>query len=97
MKYSERKISHYILLLTALINYSMPSNSNSTFLTNNVREIQSSKKRIRLIDYFKSQPNHNGVLLYNKYILVLKTKVHGLMILTVRYFFLTVHLTHAVF
>ena len=39
----------------------MTSNSDLTFLTN-VWGIQSSKKRIRLIESFKSKLNHNGVL-----------------------------------
>ena len=33
-----------------------------TFLTNNVKELQPSKKRIKLIEYFKSKLNHNGFL-----------------------------------
>ena len=51
-----------LVLLTALISYSIMSNSDLTFLTNNVREIQSSKKRISLIEYFKSKSNRNEVL-----------------------------------
>ena len=41
-----------LVLLTALIEYSMMSNSDFTFTTNNVREIQSFKKRTRLIEHF---------------------------------------------
>ena len=40
----------------------MTSSNNLTFLTNNVEELQSSKKRIKLIEYFKSKLNHNGFL-----------------------------------
>ena len=46
----------------------MTSNSDLTFLilTNNVRGIQSFKKRIRLIEYFISKVKHNGVLLFTR-------------------------------
>ena len=51
-----------VILLTALINYSVMSDSDFTLSTNTVRGIHSSKKRIRLTEYFKSDFNHNGVL-----------------------------------
>ena len=38
----------------------MTSCNNLTFLTNNVKGILSSKKRTKLIEYFKSKLNHNG-------------------------------------
>ena len=41
----------------------MMSNIDLSFLTNNVRRIPSSKKRIRLIEHFKNKFNHNWVLL----------------------------------
>ena len=41
----------------------MTSSNNLTFLTNNVEELQSSKKGIKLIEYFKSKLNHNEFLL----------------------------------
>ena len=50
-----------LVLLTALINYSMMRNSDLTFLTNNVRGLQKSKRE-SLIEYFKSKFNHHGVL-----------------------------------
>ena len=40
----------------------MTSSNNLTFLTNNVKALQSSKKRIKLIGYFRSKLNHNGFL-----------------------------------
>ena len=46
----------------SLNNFSLTSNKYLTFLTNNVRGIQSSKKRKRLIKYFKIKLNHDGVL-----------------------------------
>ena len=40
----------------------MTSSNNLTFLTRDVKGLQSSKKRIKLIEYFKSKLNHNGFL-----------------------------------
>ena len=40
----------------------MASSNNLTFLTNNVKELQSSKKRIKLIEYFRSKLKYNGFL-----------------------------------
>ena len=40
----------------------MISSNNLNFLANNVKGLQSSKIRIRLIEYFKSKPNHNRFL-----------------------------------
>ena len=51
-----------LVLLTVLSKYSMTSSNNLTFLTNNVKGLQSSKKRIKLIEYFRSKLNHNGFL-----------------------------------
>ena len=50
----------------ALINYSMTNNIDLTFLTDNVRGIQQSKKIKSLINYFKSKLNHNGVFFTRK-------------------------------
>ena len=44
------------------IKCSMTSRNNLTLLTNNVKGLQSSKKRIKLIKYFRSKLNHNGFL-----------------------------------
>ena len=87
----------YLVLLMALINYSMSNNIDLTFLTDNVRGIQQSKKIKSLINYFKSKLNHNGVFFYKKNILLLKMKMYVLTVLTFQYFFLMVQLTHAVF
>ena len=51
-----------LVLLTFLSKYSIISSNNLTFLTNNVKGLQASKKRIKLIEYFKSKLNHNGFL-----------------------------------
>ena len=40
----------------------MTRSNNLTFLTNNVKWLQSSKKWIKLIEYFRSKLNHNGFL-----------------------------------
>ena len=42
----------------------MTNNDNLTFLTNNVKEIHSSKTIIKLIEYFKSKLNYNGFLFF---------------------------------
>ena len=39
------------------------SNNLTLLLTNNVKGLQSSKKRTKLIKYFRSKLNHNGLLL----------------------------------
>ena len=66
-----------LVLLTVLSKYSMTSSSNLTFLTNNVKGLQSSKKRIKLIKYFKSKLKHNEFLFYKKRIPVLRMKIYG--------------------
>ena len=35
---------------------------NFNFLTNNVEGLQSSKKRIKMFEYFKSKTGHRGIL-----------------------------------
>ena len=62
-----------LVLLTVLINYSMMS-SNLTFLKNNIRGLQSSKKKVRLMKYLKSKLMYSGVLCLQKKI-VLKMKI----------------------
>ena len=51
-----------LVLLIDLRKYSMASSNNLTFLTNNVKGLHSSKKRIKLIECFKSKLNHNRFL-----------------------------------
>ena len=51
-----------LVLVTVLSRYSMTSSNNLTFLTNNVKGLQSSKKTIKLIEYFRSKLNDNGFL-----------------------------------
>ena len=83
-----------LVLLTALSKYSVMSNSN---LTSKIRGLLSSKKRISLIKYFKSKFNSKGVLFSEITHSIIKNEMHGLLILNVRYSFLAVRLTHAVF
>ena len=66
-----------LILLTALISYSM--------MSSNVRGLQSSKKKISLIKCFKSKLMHNGVNCLQKKI-VLRMKIHGQMILMAHVF-----------
>ena len=40
----------------------MTNSNNLTFVTNNVKGLQSSKNKIKLIEYFKCKLNHNGFL-----------------------------------
>ena len=75
----------------------MTSSNNLTFLTSNVNGLQLSKKRIKLIEYFKSKLNHNGFLFYKKHTQLLRMKIYGSMILMGRFSFLMEHLTLAVF
>ena len=86
-----------LILLTVLSKYSMKSSNNFTFLTNNVKGLQSSNKRIKLIKYFRSKLNLNGILFYKKHTQVLRTKILWSMILMECFSFLMEHLTHAVF
>ena len=51
-----------LVLLTVLSKYIMTSSNNLTFLINNVKGLQSSRKRTKLIEYFRSKLNHNGFL-----------------------------------
>ena len=52
-----------LVLLTVLSKYSMTGSNNLIFLTiNNAKGLHSSKKRIKLIEYFKNKLNHNGFL-----------------------------------
>ena len=53
----------------------MTSSSNLTFLKNNVKGLQSLKKRIKLIEYFKGKLKHNEFLSYKKHIPILRMKI----------------------
>ena len=64
----------------------MTGSNNLTFLTNNVKGLQSSKKRIKLIEYFKSKLNHNGFLFLQETHSTMK--IYGSMILIGRISFL---------
>ena len=52
----------------------MTSSSNLTFFKN-VKELQSLKKSIKLIEYFKGKLKHNEFLSYKKHIPVLRMKI----------------------
>ena len=90
-------VFHMSLLLTVLLKYSMISSNNLTSLKNNVKRWQCSKKRIKLIEYFKIKLNHNWFIFYKKHTQLLKTKIHWSMILMGQFSCLIEHLTHAVF
>ena len=45
----------------------MTSFDNLSFITNNVKGIQSFKKRLKLIEYFKSKITAHGMLLLQKF------------------------------
>ena len=40
----------------------MTSSNNLTFLKNDVKGLQSSKKRIKLVEYLRSKLNHKGLI-----------------------------------
>ena len=73
----------------------MTSSNNLTLLTNNVKGLQSSKKRIKLIEYFRSKLNHNGFLFLQETHSTIKNE--NTWVLMGRFSFLMEHLTHAVF
>ena len=67
------------------------ANSKVCFVTNNVKGLQSSKKRLKLIEYLKNKLESNGHTLF------LMMKMPGLMILKVKSFFRMVRPTPVVF
>ena len=76
----------------------MTSSNNLTFLTSDVKGLQSSKKRIKLIEYFKSKLNHIDLLFfYKKHTQLLRMKIHGSMILMGWFSFHMEHTTPAMF
>ena len=85
---------HEPVLITVLSKHSMTSSNILTFLTNKVKGLQSSKKRIKLIEYFRSKLNHNGFLFLQETHSTIKNEnkwVNDFMS------FLMEHLTHVVF
>ena len=68
--FSEGFVSHVSLSFFFLISYNAPlitcfvlrSNNKLSFITNNVKGIQSLKKRLKLIQYFKSKIGSCGLL-----------------------------------
>ena len=73
------------------------ANSKVCFVTNNVKGLQSSKKRLKLIEYLKNKLESNGVLFLQETHSILMMKMPGLMILKVKSFFRMVHPTPVVF
>ena len=61
-------------------------------ITNSFNQVQKMRNidltSLRLIEYFRCKFSHNGALFYKKHIPVLRIKMHELMILIVRYYFL---------
>ena len=51
-----------LVVLTVFSKYSITSSSNLTFFTNNIKGLQPSIKRIKLMEYFKIQLTHSGLL-----------------------------------
>ena len=52
----------------------MTSGNNLTFLTNNIKGLQSSKKRIKLIEYFSGKLTHNRLLFLQETHSTIKSK-----------------------
>ena len=52
----------------------MISCNNLTFLTNNVKGLQSSKNRTKLIEHFKSKQKYNGLLFLQETHLTIKNQ-----------------------
>ena len=58
------------------------------FLSNNVKGLQSSKKRLKLFQYFKNKVSPKGILFLQETTFLLKSrKKYGVMNLMVTYFF----------
>ena len=72
-------------------------NSKVCFITNNVKDLHSSKKRSKLIEYLKNKLEPNRVLFLQETTLFLMTKMPGLMILKVKFFFRMLHPIPVVF
>ena len=75
----------------------MTSSNNLTFLTNDVKGLQSSKKRTKLIEYFRSKLNHNGFLFLQETHSSIKNENTWDNDFNERLSFLMEHLTHVVF
>ena len=70
---------------------------NFNFLTNNVKGLQSSKKRVKMFEHFKNKIGCRGIFFYKKHILRLTQKNNGMMNLRVNYISLTVKPIHVIF
>ena len=69
------------------------TNAKVCFIANEFKGFQSSKKRLKFIEYLKNKLESNGVYFCRKHTLLLMTKMPGLMILKAQYFFRMVHPT----
>ena len=69
------------------------ANAKVCFIANDVKVFQSSKKRLKFLEYLKNKLESNGVYFCRKHTLLLMTKMPGLMILKAKYFFRMVHPT----
>ena len=63
------------------------TNSKICFVTNNVKGVQSSKKRLKLIEYLKNKLESNRVLFLQETHSISNDENAGLMILKVKPFF----------
>ena len=75
----------------------MTSSNNLTFLINNVKGLQSSRKRTKLIEYFRSKLNHNGFLFLQETHPTIKNENTWVSDFNGPVFFFMGHLSHAVF
>ena len=65
----------------------LSNTSDFNFLSNNIKELQSSKKRLKLFQYFKIRLVPSISCFYKKYILRKSQKKYRVMNLMVAYFF----------
>ena len=67
------------------------------FISNNEKGLQSTNKRLKLIEYFKGKIVSNGFLFLQETHSNVNDEISGKMILKVKSFTRMVNLTHAVF
>ena len=65
----------------------LSNTSNFNFLSNNVKGLQSSKKRLKLFQYFKNKISPKGILFLQETHSSKVTEKYGVMNLMVTYFF----------
>ena len=91
-----KRIYHFFLLPQNInCNNAFKANSKVCFITNNIKSLQSSKKRLKLIEYLKNKLESNGVLFLQETQLFLMTEIPGL--LKAKSFFAFAHPIRVVF